>query len=65
MVTFGSGVTSASYPVPIVDGSNVEFSENFAAVLTTAELNVNFRNGFAIVTILDDERELFLQHIHK
>ena len=65
MVTFGSGVTSASYPVPIMDGSNMESSENFAVVLTTAEPNVNFRNGFAIVTIVDDERKLFLQHTHK
>ena len=57
MVTFGSGVTSASYTVQIVDNSNMESSENFAAILTT---DVNIRNGFAIVTILDDERKLFL-----
>ena len=63
-VTFGSGVTRASYPVPIVDDSNIEDTESFAAVLTTTESNVNIGDSTAFVTILDDDCKLFLQHIH-
>ena len=65
MVTFGSGVTSVSYPVQIVDDSDMESTESFSALLTTAESSVNISDGTAIVTILDDDRKLFLHHIHK
>ena len=65
MVTFGSGMTSVSYPVPIVDDRNKESTESFGALLTTAESNVNIGDDTAIVTIWDDDCKLFLQHIHK
>ena len=67
MITFGSGVTSATYSVPIVDDSNVESPKTFAAgaLLTTAESNMAIVDNNALVTILDDDRKLFLQHIHK
>ena len=64
-VTFGPGVTSASHSVPIVNDNVVEPTENFAAVLTTTESNVNIGDGATIVNILDDDCKLFLQHIHK
>ena len=60
-VTFGPDETSASHSVPIVDDSNVESDENFAAVLSTTESNVNIGDGTAIVNILDDDRKLLLQ----
>ena len=53
-VTFGPAVTSISYPVPIVDDSNIEDTETFTALLSTTESNVT-----ANVTILDDDSELF------
>ena len=59
-VTFGSGVTRAPYPVPIVDDGDVESTESFTAVLTTAESDVIIGDGIAIVTVLDDDRKLFL-----
>ena len=62
MVTFVSGVTNVSYPVQIVDDIDMEFTESFSALLTTAESNVNISDGTAIVTILDDDRKLFLRH---
>ena len=65
VVIFGSGMTRASHPVPIVDDSNVESLESFAVVLTTAESNVNISDGTAIVTILDDDCKLFLHHSNK
>ena len=64
-VTFGPDVTSASYPVPIVDDSNKESPESFAALMSTVESNVNFGENIAIITILDNDRKLFLHHIHK
>ena len=64
-VTFGPGVTSASHSVPIVDDSDPESDENFAAILSTTESNVNIGGDTAIVTILDDDRKLLLHHIHK
>ena len=60
-VTFGPNVMNASYPVPIVDDSNVESPESFAAILTTTESNVNIGAASAIVNILDDDRKLFSQ----
>ena len=57
-VTFGPDVTSVSFPVPIVDDSNVESPESFAAILTTTESNVNIGAPSAIVNILDDDRKL-------
>ena len=62
-VTFGSGVTRAPYPVPIVDDSDVESTEVFFALLTTVEFNVNIGDGIAIVAVLDDDRKLLLQDI--
>ena len=66
-VTFGPGVTRASHSVPIVDDSDPESDENFAAILTTTETNVNIGDRIAIINILDDddERKLLLHHIHK
>ena len=58
-VTFASGVTSATYPVPIVDDSTIEDTETFTASLSTTESNVNIGDGTATVTILDDDSELF------
>ena len=58
-VTFGPDVTSASYPVPIVDDSNIENTETFTASLSTTESNVNIGDDTATVTILDDDSELF------
>ena len=58
-VTFGPNVTSASYPVPILDDSDVESTENFVAILTTAESNVNIIDGTAIVNTLDDDCKLY------
>ena len=65
MVTFGPDVTSASHSVPIVDDTDVEPTETFAAVLTTTESNVNISDDTAIINILDDDCKLLLQHIHK
>ena len=61
-VTFGPGMTSAAYPVPVLDDSDVESTESFAAILSTAESNVNIGAPSAIVNILDDDRKLFSQH---
>ena len=58
-VTFGPDVTSASYPVPIVDDSNIEDTETFTATLSTTESNVNIGDDTATITILDDDSELF------
>ena len=58
-VTFGSGVTSASYPVPIVDDSNIEDTETFTASLSTTESNVAIVDDTATVTILNEDSELF------
>ena len=63
-VTFRPDQTSASYSVPIVNDNVVESPEYFAALLSTTESNVNIGGGTAIVNILDDDCELFLQHIH-
>ena len=58
-VTFGPGVMNASYPVPILDDSDIESTENFVAVLSTTESNVNIIDGTAIVNILDDDCKLY------
>ena len=58
-VIFGPGVTRATYPVPIVDDSNIEDTEIFTASLSTTESNVNIGDNTATVTILDDDSELF------
>ena len=58
-VIFGPGVTRATYPVPIVDDSNMEDTETFTASLSTTESNVDIGDGTATVTILDDDSELF------
>ena len=58
-VTFGPDQTSASYPVPIVDDSNIEDTETFTATLSTTESNVNIGDDTATVTILDDDSESF------
>ena len=58
-VTFEPNVTSASYPVPILDDSDVESTENFVAVFSTTESNVNIIDGTAIVNILDDDCKLY------
>ena len=60
-VTFEPDETSASHSVPIVDDTDPESDENFAAVLTTTESNVNIGGDTAIVNILDDDRKLLLQ----
>ena len=57
-VTFGSGVTRATYPVPIVNDSTIEDTETFTASLSTTESNVNIGDDTATVTILDDDSEL-------
>ena len=57
-VTFGSGQTSASYPVPILDDTNIENTEIFTATLSTTESGVNIGDDTATVTILDDDSEL-------
>ena len=57
-VTFGPDQTSASYPVPIVDDSNIENTETFTASLSTTESNVNIGDDTATITILDDDSEL-------
>ena len=59
-VTFASGVTRATYPVPIVDDSNIEDTETFTASLSTTEANVNIVDGAATVTILDIDSELLV-----
>ena len=58
-VTFRPDQTSASYPVPIVDDSNIEDTETFTATLSTTESNVNIGDDTATLTILDDDSELF------
>ena len=59
-VTFGPGQIIASYSVPIVDDSNIEDTEIFTATLSTTESNyVHIIDSTAIVTILDDDSELF------
>ena len=58
-VTFGPNETSKTYPVPIVDDSNIESTETFTASLSTAESNVNIGDDTATVTILDIDSELF------
>ena len=62
-VTFGPDQTSASYPVPIVDDSNIEDTETFTATLSTVESNVNIGDDTATVTILDDDSELFTNFV--
>ena len=64
MVTFGPGVTSASYPVSIVNDNNVESPKTFtvSASLTTAESNMAIVHNTAFVNILDDDCKLFSQH---
>ena len=57
VVTFASGVTTASVSVPIVDDSNIESTEMFTATLTTTESNVMIGEGTTTVTILDDDGE--------
>ena len=64
-VTFGSGVTRAPYPIPIVDDGDVESTESFAAVLTTTESDVIIGDGTAFVNVLDDDRKLFLRDIKR
>ena len=58
-VTFGPDETSKTYPVPIVDDSNIENTETFTASLSTTESNVNIVDGTATVTIVDNDSELF------
>ena len=58
-VTFGPDQTSASYPVPIVDDSNIEDTETFTATLSNTESNVTIVDDIATVTILDEDSELF------
>ena len=58
-VTFGPNQMSASYPVPIVDDSDIEDTETFTATLSTTETNVNIGDDTATITILDDDSELF------
>ena len=53
VVTFTSGQTTASVSVPIVDDSNIESTEMFAATLTTTESNVMIVASTATVTIQD------------
>ena len=62
MVTFGPGVTSATYSVPIVDDGNIEDTETFTASLSTTESNVTIGDDTATVTILDEDSELFCIH---
>ena len=58
-VTFGDGVTSVSYPVPILNDNVIEDTETFTVTLNTSESYVNIADGTATVTILDDDSELF------
>ena len=58
-VTFASGVTRATYPVPIVDDSDIEDPEIFTASLSTTDPNVIIVDGTATVTIVDNDSELF------
>ena len=58
-VTFGPNVTGATYPVRIVNDSNIEDTETFTASLSTTESNVNISDDTANVTILDKDCELF------
>ena len=53
-------MTSASYSVPIVDDSDVESPESFAAILSTAEFNVSIGDATAIINILDDDCKLYV-----
>ena len=52
-------MTSASYPVPIVDDSTIEDTETFTASLNTTESIVNIGDDTATVTILDVDSKLF------
>ena len=56
-VTFGPDQTSASYPVPIVNNSNIENTETFTATLSTTESLVNISDDTANVFIVDDDSE--------
>lgn len=57
MLTFGSGVTSQSLPITILDDEFIEDDEFFLALLTTDESNVNVVNETAIINILDTDSE--------
>ena len=60
MVTFSSGQTEASYPIPIVDDNIIESTKTFTASLNTAESKVTIGNGTATITVVDEDSELFL-----
>ena len=63
-VTFEDSVTSASYPVPILNDNVIEDTETFTVTLNTSESYVNIVDGTATVTISDDDSELFYCNIH-
>ena len=54
-MTFIAGQTVASAPVPIIDDTSEEDTENFTATLSTDDSNVMFGEDTATVTILDDD----------
>ena len=59
MVTFGPGVTGATYSCPIVDDPIIEDPEMFTATLNTTDPNVIIVDDTATVTIVDNDSELF------
>ena len=64
MVTFGPGENTASVSVSIVEESNIEDTEMFSAVLTTVSSVVIGSDDTATVTIVDDDREYYLNISH-
>ena len=64
MVTFGPGETTASVSVSIVEDSNIEDTEMFSAVLTAVSSVVIGSDDTATVTIVDDDREYYLNISH-
>ena len=56
-VTFDPDQTSASYPVTILDDTNIEDTEIFTATLSTTGSGVTIGDDTATVTILDDDGE--------
>ena len=60
-VTFPAGVTTATFNVPINDDNILEGNENFMLTINETSLPTGVTRGTpaeAIVTIVDDDREL-------
>ena len=64
MVTFGPGESTASVSVSIVEDSNIEDTEMFSAVLAAVSSVVIGSDDTATVTIVDDDREYYLNISH-